>query len=98
LASAKAQIEDLIGRRLKIIPNGFAERAVLKLMFSAMTRAAERWHAIRISDFQRRQMTAVKREFDQEYEARIGLLTSRQRMHPTPEFPAHGELDLVPLV
>ena len=62
-------------RRLKIIPNGFGERAVLKLMFSAMTRAAERWHAIRISDFERRQMAAVKRELDQEYEARIGLLT-----------------------
>src|SRR5919106_1432205 len=62
-------------RRLKIIPNGFGERAVLKLMFSAMTRAAEPWHAIRISDFERRQMAAVKRELDQEYEARIGLLT-----------------------
>ena len=60
-------------RRLKIIPNGFGERAVLKLMFSAMTRAAERWHAVRITDFERRQMAAVKRELDQEYEARIGL-------------------------
>jgi transposase-like protein len=60
-------------RRLKIIPNGFGERAVLKLMFSAMTRAAERWHAIRITDFERRQMAAVKRELDQEYEASIGL-------------------------
>jgi transposase-like protein len=62
-------------RRLKIIPNGFGERAVLKLMFSAITRAAERWHAIRITDFERRQMAAAKRELDQEYEARIGLLT-----------------------
>ena len=61
-------------RRLKIIPNGFGERAVLKLMFSAMTRAAERWHAIRITDFERRQMAAVKRELDQEYEARIDRL------------------------
>jgi putative transposase len=61
-------------RRLKIIPNGFGERAVLKLMFSAMTRAAERWHAIRITDFERRQIGAVKQELDQEYEARIGRL------------------------
>jgi putative transposase len=29
-------------RRLKIIPNAFGEKAVLKLMFAAMTRAAER--------------------------------------------------------
>ena len=63
-------------RRLKIIPNGFGERAVLKLMFSAMTRAAERWHAVRITDFERRQMAAVKRELDQEYEARVGLTKS----------------------
>ena len=60
-------------RRLKIIPNGFGERAVLKLMFSAMTRATERWHAVRITDFEHRQMAAVKRALDQEYEARIGL-------------------------
>src|SRR3546814_7178118 len=30
-------------RRLKIIPNAFGEKPVLKLMFAAMTRAAERW-------------------------------------------------------
>jgi putative transposase len=30
-------------RRLKIIPNAFGERAVLKLMFGALIRAAERW-------------------------------------------------------
>jgi transposase-like protein len=29
-------------RRLKIIPNAFGERAVLKLMFGALIRAAER--------------------------------------------------------
>jgi transposase-like protein len=60
-------------RRLKIIPNAFGEKPVLKLMFGAMIRAAERWRAIRITDFERRQMTAVRQEFDQEYEARNGL-------------------------
>ena len=34
-------------RRLKIIPNAFGERPVLKLMFGAMIRAAERWRAIK---------------------------------------------------
>ena len=29
-------------RRLKIIPNGFGEKPVLKLMFGALIRAAER--------------------------------------------------------
>ena len=60
-------------RRLKIIPNAFGEKAVLKLMFAAMTRAAERWRAIRITDFERRQMVAIKSELDQEYEAEVGL-------------------------
>ena len=61
-------------RRLKIIPNAFGEKAVLKLMFGAMTRAAERWKSIRVTEFECRQLAAVKRELDQEYEARIGLV------------------------
>ncbi len=63
-------------RRLKIIPNAFGEKAVLKLMFAAMTRAAERWHAVKITDFQRRQMAALRTELDQEYEAHNGLKQS----------------------
>jgi putative transposase len=62
-------------RRLKIIPNAFGEKPVLKLMFGAMIRAAERWRAIRITDFERRQMVATRSELDQEYEARNGLRT-----------------------
>jgi putative transposase len=62
-------------RRLKIIPNAFGEKPVLKLMFGAMIRAAERWRAIRITDFERRQMTAVRQELDQEYEAQTSLVS-----------------------
>jgi transposase-like protein len=58
-------------RRLKIIPNAFGEKPVLKLMFGAMIRAAERWRAIRVTDFERRQMAAVRQELDQEYQATI---------------------------
>jgi transposase-like protein len=60
-------------RRLKIIPNAFGEKPVLKLMFAAMTRAAERWRAIKVSDFERRQMKALRQELDSEYEAQSGL-------------------------
>ena len=35
---------------LKIIPNAFGERPVLKLMFGAMIRAADRWRAIKFTD------------------------------------------------
>ncbi len=61
-------------RRLKIIPNAFGEKPVLKLMFAAMTRAAERWRAVKITDFERRQMAALRAELDQEYEAQTGLV------------------------
>ena len=60
-------------RRLKIIPNAFGERAVLKLMFGALTRAAERWKSIKFSEFERRQLSAVEKELDQEYEAQVDL-------------------------
>jgi putative transposase len=66
-------------RRLKIIPNAFGEKAVLKLMFAAMTRAAERWRAIRITDFERRQMAALRQQLDQEYEDQTGLANSTQK-------------------
>ncbi len=61
-------------RRLKIIPNAWGEKAVLKLMFAAMIRASERWRAIKITDFERRQMAALREELDKEYEARNGLV------------------------
>ena len=62
-------------RRLKTIPNAFGEKAVLKLMFGAVIRAAERWRAIRVSELERRQMCAVREELDHEYEAQNGLGT-----------------------
>ena len=61
--------------RLKIIPNAFGERAVLKLMFGALIRAAERWRSIKVTEFERRQITAVRNELDQEYETMVGLNT-----------------------
>ena len=60
-------------RRLKIIPNAFGEKPVLKLMFGAMIRAAERWRAIKVSDLERRQMRALREELDHEYQAPNGL-------------------------
>jgi transposase-like protein len=69
-------------RRLKIIPNAFGEKAVLKLMFGAMIRAAERWRNIRITEFERRQMTAVRKELDERYEAENGLAKPPSREKP----------------
>jgi putative transposase len=67
-------LERLFGeerRRLKIIPNGFGEKPVLKLMFAALVRAAERWRGLRFSEFELRQIAAVRKDLDAEYEATI---------------------------
>ena len=72
-------------RRLKIIPNAFGEKPVLKLMFGAMIRAAERWRAIKVTDFERRQMKALRAELDQEYEAQTGLAKQASKDKPRTE-------------
>jgi hypothetical protein len=54
-------------RRLKIMPNGFGEKA------GALIRAAERWRGLRFTEFELRQI-AVRKELDQEYEDEVTLL------------------------
>jgi putative transposase len=66
-------LERLFGeerRRTMIIPHTFGERAVLKLMYAALIRAAEHWRGIRITEFERRQLKAVRDEIDNEFSAR----------------------------
>jgi hypothetical protein len=36
-------------RRTKIIPNALGERAVLKLLYAAVIRAADRWRGITVA-------------------------------------------------
>jgi transposase-like protein len=59
-------LERLFGeerRRTKVIPHAFGERAVLKLMY-ALIRAAERWFGIRVTEFEQRQLNAIRNELD----------------------------------
>jgi len=42
-------------------------------IFSALTRAAERWRSVKVTEFERRQMATVRKEPDQEYEAMVDL-------------------------
>jgi putative transposase len=51
-------------RRLKIIPNGFGEKPVLKLMFGALIRAAERWRGLAFTEFEVRQIAAIRDDLD----------------------------------
>jgi transposase-like protein len=66
-------LERLFGeerRRTKVIPHAFGERAVLKLMYAALIRAAERWRGIRITEFEQRQLRAIRDEFNTDFAAR----------------------------
>ena len=58
-------------RRLKIIPNGFGEKPVLKLMFGALIRAAERWRGLRFTEFELRQIAAIRDDLEAEYDAKV---------------------------
>ena len=67
-------IERLFGeerRRMKIVPNAFGEKPVLKLMFGALIRAAESWRGLRFTEFELRQLDVVRKDLDAEYEASI---------------------------
>ena len=71
-------------RRMKIIPNAWGERAVLKLMFGAMIRASERWRSVRVTHFERLQMEALRKELDDEYRGRTGPVPEAEAgVHPS---------------
>jgi len=75
-------IERLFGeerRRLKIVPNAFGEKPVLKLMFGALIRAAESWRGLRFTEFELRQLDAVRKELDTDYETSIARLDRSSR-------------------
>jgi len=72
-------------RRLKIIPNAFGERPVLKLMFGAMTRAAERWRRVRFTEFERRQIAAVRQDLEAEYQAADTTSSASQKARTVSE-------------
>jgi transposase-like protein len=74
-------LERLFGeerRRTKVIPHAFGERAVLKLMYAALIRAAERWRGIRITEFEQRQLRAIREEIGKEFAARNAPATAPQ--------------------
>src|SRR5437867_12515522 len=58
-------------RRTKIHPHAFGERPVLKLMYAAMIRAADRWRGIAVGEFEQRQLRAIREELDRAHAERI---------------------------
>jgi hypothetical protein len=51
-----------------------------------MTRAAERWRAIRFTEFERRQIDAVRKELADEYKSADTPPSAAQRAHPVTRF------------
>ena len=69
-------LERLFGeerRRLKIIPNTFGERPVLKLMYAALIRTSDGWRGIKVTAFERRQCETIREELDSAHDNRHGV-------------------------
>ena len=56
---------------MKIIPNGFSEKPVLKPTFGALIRAAERWRGLRFTEFELLSDRRLHKELDAEYEIKL---------------------------
>ena len=80
-------LERLFGeerRRTKVIPHAFGERAVLKLMYAALIRAAERWRGLKMTEFERRQLKAIRDDLDGDFAARTApVVTPDSTKTPT---------------
>jgi putative transposase len=80
-------LERLFGeerRRTKVIPHAFGERAVLKLRYAALIRAAERWRSLRMTEFECRQLTAIRNELDRAHTERTApAVTANITASPT---------------
>ena len=77
-------LERLFGeerRRTKVIPHAFRERAVLKLMYAALIRAADRWRGIRITEFEQRQLRAIREEIDKDFAAHTAPAATAPQSH-----------------
>ena len=67
---------DPVVRRLGLPDGGLTEsRDELQSSLEPMIRAADRWRAIKFTDFERRQIAAVREDLDSEYQAQINAPT-----------------------
>jgi hypothetical protein len=76
-------------RRMKIVPNAFDEKPVLKLMFGALIRAAESWRGLRFTEFELRQLDVEEKIWT----PNTRPLSPDQTGHLGREFPAIPRLD-----
>lgn len=53
------------------MPHAFGERPVLKLMYAAVIRAADRWRGVTVGEFEQRQLRVVRDELDRPHATRV---------------------------
>jgi len=74
-------LERLFGeerRRTKVIPHAFGERPVLKLMYAALIRAADKWRGLRMTEFEQRQLKAIREDLDRAHTERTMPVSAGQ--------------------
>jgi transposase-like protein len=57
-------------RRTKVLPHAFGERPMLKLMFAAVIRAAEKWRKLKVTNFEREQLRQLREEMNEQFKRR----------------------------
>ena len=66
-------LERLFGaarRRTKVVPHAVGGRPVLKLLYAAVIRVADRWRGLTVGELERRQLKAMRDELDRAHAAR----------------------------
>jgi hypothetical protein len=77
-------------QRLKIVPNSLGEKPVMKLMFGALIRAAERWRGLRFTEFE----LVNSQRYARNSTRNIRLQSCRRHGRPNRAFPANRRPDL----
>jgi putative transposase len=57
-------------RRTKVLPHAFGERPMLKLMFAAVIRAAQKWRKLKVTNFEREQLRRLREEMNERFKRR----------------------------
>lgn len=70
-------------RRLKAALHLFGERPVMKLMYAALVRGAERWHGVRVTEFERRQLEKLREELQTKHRAENSPVVTPAAKNPT---------------
>jgi transposase-like protein len=77
-------------RRTKIIPHAFGERPVLKLVYAAVIRAADRWRGLTVGEFEQRQLKAIREELNHAHAQRVAPAVIRVTSPVVQKLPGIG--------